>query len=169
MVPVKSNVVRWESLLIEEAVKALADHRPWVERLQANETAKHLAVLVEPYLQYIIDGKKTIESRFSTRRCAPYGQVNEGDLLLLKRSGGPVVGLCEVSRVWYYALERTSWQDIRRDFAKALCAQDPAFWNDRASDSFATLMQIRYVTPLSPLKCSKQDRRGWVVLNRGSQ
>src|ERR1700686_1163065 len=64
----------------------------------------HLAVLVEPYLSLILDGKKTIESRFSTNRHAPFEQVQRGDVLILKRSSGPVEGLCTVSDAWFYQL-----------------------------------------------------------------
>ena len=62
----------------------------------------HLAILVEPYLQFILEGRKTVESRFSVRRGAPYGTVQRGDVVVLKRSGGPVVGLAQVAHVWFY-------------------------------------------------------------------
>jgi len=62
----------------------------------------HLAVLVEPYLSLILDGKKTIESRFSINRHAPFEQVQRGDVLILKRSSGPIEGLCTVSDAWFY-------------------------------------------------------------------
>jgi hypothetical protein len=54
----------------------------------------HLAVFIEPYLSFIFEGTKTIESRFNMRKQAPFGQVSAGDVLLLKRSGGPVCGVC---------------------------------------------------------------------------
>ena len=164
-----TNKTKWETALIGAAQRAVTNHEFWRERFVSQDAAIHLAVLAEPYLQYILDGQKTIESRFSANRCAPYQQVKEGDVILLKRSGGPVVGLCEVSKVWYYELESASWQEIKMSFAKALCAQDPAFWKDRESASFATLMQIQYVTSIEPVTCRKRDRRGWVVLTRDMQ
>ena len=45
----------------------------------------HLAILLEPYLQYILDGTKTVESRFSKNRIAPYNMVEPGDVVLLKK------------------------------------------------------------------------------------
>src|SRR5262245_49036942 len=87
----------------------------------------HLAVFVEPFLTYLLDGQKTIESRFSAVRCPPYDRVATGDVLLVKRSGGPVVGVCEVSAIWSYLLDPKSWASIRRDFQDAMCAQDPEF------------------------------------------
>lgn len=128
----------------------------------------HLAVFVEPFLQYVLDGRKTIESRFSAVRCPPYRRVKSGDVILLKRSGGPVVGICEVGQVWSYNLDPDSWEFVRKEFAEALCAQDPEFWKAREHASYATLMQVRNVRPVQPLVWEKRDRRGWVVLQVGT-
>ncbi|MBE9111941.1 ASCH domain-containing protein [Nodosilinea sp. LEGE 07298] len=124
----------------------------------------HLAIFVEPYLQFVLEGKKTIESRFSTRRFAPYDQVEKGDVILLKRSSGPILGICQVAYPWFYQLEPDSWASIQKDFAEALCAQDPEFWKQRESASYATLIRIQHVKSIAPIKYVKRDRRGWVVL-----
>lgn len=143
----------------------------WQERLNTfllnehNPNSIHLAVFVEPYLQFVLDGRKTIESRFSSHRCAPYQKVQDGDILLLKRSSGPVVGLCEVTSVWFYHLDPESWKTIKREFAEALCAQDPTFWESRRHASYATLMRIQHVYPITPVNFVKSDRRGWVLLS----
>jgi len=50
----------------------------------------HLAILRQPYLDLIVDGTKTLESRFNTKRAAPFGRVAVGDLILLKGSGRPI-------------------------------------------------------------------------------
>src|SRR5687768_17686293 len=91
----------------------------------------HLAVFTEPYLQYLLDGTKTVESRFSVKGCAPYGRVSPGDLLLVKAAGGPIVAACKIGSVWSYRLNPSTWDAIRRRFAKALCASEPEFWEDR--------------------------------------
>jgi hypothetical protein len=123
-------------------------------------------VFVDPFLDFIIDGTKTVESRFSATRCAPYRAVEPGDLVLLKRSAGPIVGLAEVSEVWYYKLDSGAWETIRRRFGPLLRVDDPSFWDRRASSCFATLMRLDRVETISPLGCGKRDRRGWVVLDR---
>ena len=124
----------------------------------------HLAVFVEPFLGYILDGTKTVESRFSVNRCAPFGRVSKGDVVLLKRAGGPVVGIVRVWAVWTYRLEEKSWGLIRQQFAKALRVQDPEFWERRRAASYATLMSIDRVLTLKPIEWAKRDRRGWVIL-----
>jgi ASC-1-like (ASCH) protein len=124
----------------------------------------HLAIFVEPYLRYILEGKKTVESRFSERRVAPYESVRRDDVILLKKSGGPIVGLCQATDIWYYELDPQSWRNIRTGFSKMLCAQDPDFWNQRKSAEFATLIRLTNVLKINPFKYVKSDRRGWVVL-----
>ena len=159
--------------LIEELIGAVHDDPVWVERLTRLRGANgspfslHLAVFVEPYLQYVLQGAKTIESRFSLRRSAPYGRVRPDDLLLLKRSGGPITGICTVSNVWLYHLDPASWQFIRREFAQALCAQDPAFWQQRGLSrafgesrrAFAVWASLPFFT-LLPLTPQQQHRKG---------
>lgn len=124
----------------------------------------HLAVFVEPYLQYLLDGKKTVESRFSANRCAPYQRVATGDVIFLKKSGGPICGICRVDHVWDYVLDPSAWEIIKHEFGRAICAQDPSFWSARESASFATLMSVRHARRLPPMNVEKRDRRGWVVL-----
>lgn len=160
----------WHALLSEYLSAQVRRDPFWEHRLAqwkgSSETpfAIHLAVFVEPYLQYVLDGKKTVESRFSVNRCAPYQRVMDGDVLLLKRSGGPVLGLCQVAQVWSYRLAPESWETLRRDFTEALCAQDPEFWKRRERAAFATLMLVRHVRRIEPFLVPKQDRRGWVIL-----
>jgi hypothetical protein len=89
-------------------------------------------------------------------------------VLLLKRSGGPVVGVCRVGQVWSYRLDPATWSTIRRDFSEAMCAQSPDFWIDRERASYATLMRLHEPLSIEPFAFPKRDRRGWVVLSRGS-
>lgn len=128
----------------------------------------HLAIFIEPYLKFILDGKKTVESRFSVNRIAPYEKVHKGDIIILKRSSGPVVGLCEVSDVWFYRLDPKSWKDIKKEFTQSLCAQDPEFWSTRKHASYATLMKVKNVEEIKPIRWTKKDRRGWIVLRNGA-
>ena len=123
----------------------------------------HLAIFVEPFLSYVLDGKKTVESRFSAVRCAPYRRVSVGDVLVLKASGGPVRGLALVDHVWSYELDPETWSEVKA-FEDALCATDPSFWASREAASYATLMRLSNVRPISGVLFKKRDRRGWVVV-----
>ena len=59
----------------------------------------HLAILAPGWTDLILDGSKTIESRFTKVRCAPFGKVHEDDVVYLKESGGLVKGMFTVAKV----------------------------------------------------------------------
>jgi len=151
--------------------REVRDDDYWYSRItrivQGEETASsiHLGVFIEPFLSYIMEGKKTIESRFSVNRQAPFGAAMKNDILLIKGSGGPIVGLCRVDQAWYYHLDQDSWSDIK-NFSDALCIQDPDFWLQKSSASYATLLKIDCVRGIAPLAFPKRDRRGWLVLHK---
>lgn len=130
----------------------------------ASPNGLHLAVFIEPYLSFIFEGKKTIESRFNTAKQAPFQRVSAGDVLLLKRSGGPVCGICLISDAWFYRLDPNSWRDIE-GFAAAMCMDESPFWEQkRKASSFATLMRIEDATKIPDISIDKVDLRSWVVL-----
>jgi hypothetical protein len=129
----------------------------------------HLGIFVPPYLDLILAGTKTIESRFGRQRCAPHGQVSSGDLLLLKAAAGPIRGMCRVAETWFFDLSVTSIGEIRERFGTGICPVDDTFWETRASATLATLMRVEHPIPLPAYSISKRDRRGWVTIGTGSQ
>jgi hypothetical protein len=128
--------------------------------------AIHLGVFAEPLLTWVLDGTKTVESRFSIHRLAPFGAVEAGDILVLKRCGGPIVAVAEIGHVWDYRLNASAWKVIRERFGPALRVEDPAFWKRKASACYATLMKLDRVTRIRDVFCTKRDRRAWVLLSR---
>lgn len=153
-----------------ERVSDCAQWRDTIDRARACSQPQqaHIAVMHEPFLSYVLDGRKRVESRFSRTRVAPYGRVRTGDLLLLKELGGPISGLAEVTHADSYVLDPAVWTMLHDRFASALCA-DGAFWEQRRDARFATLMSLGAVTPIEPMPIDKHDRRGWVVLSSEPQ
>lgn len=121
----------------------------------------HVAVMVEPFLTYLVEGRKTIESRFSLRVTPPYGRVTVGDVVLLK--SGPVVGSFLVSSVENLSLDAQVLARLEETHSAAICA-DENFWKDRSSKRYATLLGVTDVRVLPPVPIPKRDMRGWVVL-----
>lgn len=121
----------------------------------------HLAVMVEPFLTYILDGRKTIESRFSKNLIAPYRRIAPGDLVFLK--AGPVVAAFRASSVECVALDDAVRMRLRTNYSHEICADD-AFWDERDDRNYATLIGIDGVERLTPVQVPKHDRRGWLVL-----
>lgn len=124
----------------------------------------HLAIFIEPYLKLILEGKKTVESRFSSKKIAPFEKVSKNDVILLKRSGGPILGICRVSNVRYYKLTPSIFLDIKKNYSESLCIQKSEFWDEKRNAVYVTLINIDYPVEIQPLYINKRDRRGWVVL-----
>ncbi|MFM9958522.1 MAG: hypothetical protein ACKVZJ_10630 [Phycisphaerales bacterium] len=132
----------------------------------------HLAVIREPHLARILDGVKTVEARFCRVRRPPMGVVHEGDVVLLKRASGPVVGWCIVRGVRGFDLRETSPATLRDRFDRAMGQAGSHFWDGVSGGSpgalparFATMIELGGATTLErPIPCAKSDRRGWVVL-----
>ncbi len=128
--------------------------------------AKHLAIFKGDGGELILDGKKTIESRFSKRKTPPFGLISSGDLVYIKPTGKEIIGQFRVQKVFFFeGLEDSDIEDIKKRYEKGL-AVDESYWKGKSGSRYGTLIFIgdsaRYLT--SPIKISKKDLRGWVVL-----
>ena len=155
------------SALIETVAGQLRRDDFWNSRFHNCDGARsfHLGVFVAPLLNFVLDGRKSVESRFSIHKCAPYHSVTAGDVVLIKESGGPVTAVAEVSNVWSYELDPQEIAAIKKRFGPLLCV-DEQFWEEKADCLYATLMRFSSVRKIDPVICEKRDRRGWVVLQR---
>lgn len=140
-----------------------ADVGQLVERIPTDGTL-HLAILRPPYLNLIVDGTKTIESRFNTKRAEPYGRVAVGDLVLLKESGRPITNYFFAAAVNSFALSEEVIEEVRREYAASICAvNEEEFWREKASSKYCTLVEVGERGSLEPLRVTKRDQRGWVA------
>ncbi len=133
---------------------------------------KHLAIFTKPAITQIFSGQKTIESRFSKKRIAPFGQISAGDTVFMKLSGKDICGQFTVKKVLSFDnLDREDWQLIKTNFWPQISlgeeSLDKTFLKDHQTAKFATLIYIEQVEQLitSPFTYRKSDRRGWVVLD----
>lgn len=121
----------------------------------------HLAVMNEPFLTYVFEGKKTVESRFSLRRIAPYQKVQPGDVVFMK--AGVIVGCFTVAWVKYFDLNEYSVEQIKQEYDDVIYG-DASFWKAKNDKRYTTLIGISDVKRLTPHKIEKRDRRAWVSL-----
>lgn len=124
---------------------------------------KHLAIMNREIIEAILTGKKTIESRFSQKKIAPFDRVFIGDIVYMKPPGREVIGQFRVKKVISY--QGITQEDIDKIFADF--GQNIGPWEVKGSISYATLIFIgeseRFLT--APIKVRKKDQRGWVVLD----
>ena len=154
-----------EKNVLDQLVEATARYPGWRVLREAIAVGRtiHLAVMVEPFLSFILSGQKTIESRFSKNAIAPFQQIRPDDLVLLKLTGGPIVGCFTTRDVEFINLSSGQLDRLRREYSAAICADDD-FWAAREDKRYATLVGVHAVHELRPAPVAKSDRRGWVVL-----
>ena len=135
--------------------------------LEDDDLGVHLAVMVEPYLTYLLSGEKIIESRFSKNAIIPYQRIGMGDVVFLKC--GPVLGCFQVSSTHFFELADGDLARIRQGYAEQICAHTDEFWQARADKRYATLIGVDHVSRLPPVPVPKRDMRGWVVVRPGTR
>lgn len=139
---------------------AEAGEREWENRLaQVRPEECHIAVMVEPFCSLVLSGQKTVESRFSKNRISPWHKVRDGDVVIVKKSGGCFTAVFEAAEVWFaqppHDLERL------KSYSKALCV-DEAFWHGKAGCRYATLMGISRLFVFQPFVLPFANRKGWL-------
>ena len=125
----------------------------------------HLAIFTHPWLDLILEGKKTIDSRLSKVRCAPYDKISAGDVVYMKESSGPVKGQFIASKVdTYEDLTPEILRNINTQYHQEIFV-DLGFQGlkDKWSDSkYATLIYISNVNNLSETISLSKERQNSV-------
>ena len=127
---------------------------------------KHLAIFRGFLAEDILAGKKTIESRFSKRHDPPFGVISAGDLVYVKPAGKDIIGQFRVKKVIFFdGLDSADLNQIKERYNDQICA-DTDYWQSHKEAKYGTLIFIdeyqSFIT--SPVRISKKDLRGWVVL-----
>lgn len=126
---------------------------------------EHLAIMKKGYLEKILAREKTIESRFSMNRIAPYHTVSAGDKVFMQEVGKQVTAMFEVERVLFFDnLTENKIAEIKHLYGKAICA-DEAFWNLKKHSKYATLIYIKNPVAVAPFKVHKSDRSAFKSVN----
>lgn len=150
-----------EKRMLAELQTATQSHTDWTKLDLTKAPNIHVAVMSEPFLSYVFSGKKTVESRFSINKIAPYGKAQTGDIVFMK--AGPIVGCFTISWVKTFDLQEYPITEIAKEFGIQIRG-DEAFWRHKSAKHYATLMGITDTQRLTPIKITKLDRRAWMTL-----
>lgn len=132
---------------------------------------KHLAIMRKSAIEAILSGVKTVETRFSKNKIAPFGVVSAGDLVYIKPPGEEIVGQFRVKKVFSFeGLTESDVEKIFTDYGQQISVgnkkEDEQYYRDKKASMVGTLIFIadseRFIT--SPIKVKKKDLRGWMVL-----
>ncbi|MDE0313871.1 MAG: ASCH domain-containing protein [Candidatus Poribacteria bacterium] len=140
----------------------------------------HLAILTDPWLDLILDGHKTIETRISKVKLPPYEAVAVGDHVLMKQSGGPIKGAFEIEQIeTYHAdsnLDKLVFDEVFREnarqiygFQEVMYAHRDALEKKWCESKYATFIHVENVQRYDPdIPIKKTNRLAWVVLGDGT-
>ena len=127
----------------------------------------HLVILKKSYLEAILGGRKTIESRFIKTQHSPFGQVRAGDTLFLKQSSGPVCAIARASAVKNFEnLTPEQIIGLKERYNSQIKGSDE-YWQSKIGCKFAFLVWLEDVKSIEPVRINKKDWRAWVVLTAG--
>lgn len=138
------------------------------EQVSENEQEKmknktlHLGIFTQDYLTYMLEGKKTIESRFSKNKIAPYEKITKDDIVFVKKSGGNVIAYFTIKEVLFFDLKETPIEQIKEKYNKDLCLDD-TFWENKKACRFATLIFIDQLIKVKPFSINKKGMQTWIT------
>ena len=112
------------------------------------DMAVHVAILMKRYIDLILQGHKTVESRLTKTPRAPFGVIEPNDRIYFKCSAGPYMATAVAGDV-------ESCKDLTPDKVSALCRKhnqavcgDDQYWQAKRESRYATFMQLRDVEPI---------------------
>lgn len=124
----------------------------------------HLGIFSPTYLISILNGEKTIESRFSKNRILPYNKIKKDDIVIMKKSSGDIIAYFTIKEVLFFDLKVHSVEKIKKQYNAQLCVDD-AFWEAKKNSNYATLIFIDKVVKLKPFHIAKKGMQTWLKLN----
>lgn len=149
--------------MYEEIIEKLKQQLPYEKLEEIKKHNLHLGIFTEPYLTYMLDGKKTIESRFSKNKILPYNQISKNDIVIVKKSRGNIVAYFTIKEVLFFNLSHTPINEIREKYNKQLCVNED-FWISKSNSNYATLIIIDKINKINPFHINKKGMQTWIKL-----
>ena len=126
----------------------------------------HLVILKKQYLDLILSGKKTIESRLLKTRQPPLGLINPGDKLFLKQSSGPVLATATVKAVKTFEnLTPKKIAELKNLYNDKILGADE-YWQLKSDCKFAIFAWLENIKNIPHVNINKKDWRAWVILTK---
>lgn len=149
--------------MYQEIINNLEEQLREEELEKIKHSQLHLGIFSEPYLTFMLDGKKTIESRFSKNKILPYQQIQKDDIVIVKKSSGKVVAYFTIKKIIFFDLTEISIEEIKSNYQKELCVGEN-FWVNKKDSRYATLIWIDKIVPLKPFPIVKKGMQTWIKL-----
>jgi ASC-1-like (ASCH) protein len=109
----------------------------------------HVAVLLKPYLELILQGKKLVECRLTKDARDPYENIEAGERIYFKLSAGPYAATAIADHVMFESgLSPRRVNEIRRDYNDLICGEKQ-YWDWKREARFCTLIWLKDIAPVN--------------------
>ncbi|QDU34071.1 hypothetical protein KS4_21330 [Poriferisphaera corsica] len=130
-----------------------------------NTNKSHIAILKKKYIDLILTGVKSVESRITKSACAPFNQIDVGDTIFLKISSGPFVAKT-------HAIQIEQHQNLNPDQIMQLYHRLDAdvcggidYWQSKTPCQFATFIWLSDLIPITTGPDYPKSMKAWHVLH----
>lgn len=131
---------------------------------------EHVAILSKSrkLLLKIIEGKKTIESRWYKFKKTPYNNINPDDIVYFKESGEPVTVKSKVEKVLFFEdLNSEKIKKVIEEYGGGICISI-AYAEKLKDKNFCALIFLKDVEKIKPFNINKKGygvMAAWITLN----
>jgi len=131
---------------------------------------KHIVILakkcfnLKSIYDLILSRQKTIESRWSMNKIAPYEKVKVGDILLLKEMGQPVTATAVVEKAEFFKLTPEIVNELRIKFGKQIGTDKEEDWKSTLNKKYGSLIWLKDVKEITPMQVKRSNGSGWIML-----
>jgi len=128
---------------------------------------EHLAILRQPFLDSILSGEKTIESRWYKFKKAPFGMIKKGEIVYFKEAGKNVSAKAEVEKALFFdGLDAEKIRQIIEKYGGRI-GIDFSYEEKVKDKKFCTLIFVKNVCKIAPFEIDKKgygNMAAWITL-----
>ena len=132
----------------------------------------HLAILKKHWLEKILAGEKTIESRWYKQKRTPYQKISKGDHVYLKETGKPVTAQATVQEALFFdTLTEEKIREILTKYGKKIGIGLDSV--PRLLDrKYCILIMLKDIQQIQPFAINKQGygvQAAWITVDNIQQ
>ncbi len=125
---------------------------------------EHIAIMRQPFYDMVLSGEKTIESRWSMNKSAPFNRIKKGDVIYFKKTGCPITAVAEAAEVRFYNLTPSIVEEIAKKYGKQIGTDKFKDYESCFSKKYLTLIWLKNVRQIAPIEVPKSYGAGWIIL-----
>ena len=128
----------------------------------------HLAILKKKWLEKILAGEKTIESRWYKQKRTPYKSIAQGDVVYLKETGKPVTAKADVKDVLFFDhLTEEKIRKIIQEYGSRIGMTEESIARLKGKN-YCTLIFVEHPQELTPFHINKKGfgmMAAWITVD----